>query len=927
MNWQLSRLPWLIAERRSSAVFGIAIIAMLWAGIGIKHAEDVLGDRRACERNVQSLAVVAEEDVLRSIGEIDQTLLYLRRGIETSKDRTDYSTIVNTTEVLGEIIIRVAIIDAEGILRASNAGPQSALPVDLSDSEEYRAHLGKTEDNLYISRPMIDRARGQLSIQVTRRFVDSDGRFAGVVVGSLNPASLTRFYDSVDFGSSPSISLIRADGVVQSSGGSLAYEVGRDLSGTQRFALMRRGANVVFESTDGPDDRPRLEALRKVRGMPLWVSASLDLGDALESSSAALKVNSLAGLVLTAIILAGLEGLLRSEGRAREKAHQLRLTLEHMSQGIMLVTRELDIPIINGRCGQLLGLPPEWINNPPRFDRLMEHQIEQARPHQTQVAAIAESNPPESAEAAPARGPPVAVCERTMPKGNIVEIRSSELPDGSLVQTFTDITKRCEAEAHAVRLASQDPLTGLPNRRAFGARLDEISRQFGSSQTVGSNEQSVAAARGSPRDGDAADDVVDPSEAEASAHTIAVVESAAPPSFAVLFLDLDRFKVVNDTLGHRIGDLLLQEVARRLQGPLRTNDLLARLGGDEFAIVVQPPVGREDLAKIAQALIGAVAAPYEILGHQICTGLSIGIAIGPDDGDNAEDLLMAADLAVYAVKASSRGNFAFYQSAMNKGLNDRRQIELDLREAMEHSQLEMFYQPIIDVRRNCISGFEALARWRHPVKGMVPPALFIPVAEDCGLIVQLGEWALKQACREAVKWSGNFHIAVNLSPIQVTLPNFAAMVESILAETGLAPERLELEITERIFLADQEHTIATLRRIKALGVRIALDDFGTGYSSLSYLRSFPFDKIKVDRAFVSDVTQRNDYVVIIQAITSIAGALGMMTTAEGVETDDQRQFLAALGCDEMQGYLFSAPVPVEQILELVTKWNAASLAA
>jgi diguanylate cyclase (GGDEF)-like protein len=927
MNWQLSRLPWLIADRRSSAVFGIAIIAMLWAGIGIKHAEDVLGDRRACERNVQSLAVVAEEDVLRSIGEIDQTLLYLRRSIETSKDRTDYSTIVNTTEVLGEIIIHVAIIDAEGILRASNAGPQSALPVDLSDSEEYRAHLGKTEDDLYIGRPMIDRARGQLSIQVTRRFVDSDGRFAGVVVGSLNPASLTRFYDSVDFGSSPSISLIRTDGVVQSSGGSLAYEVGRDLSATQRFALMRRGANVVFESTDGPDDRPRLEALRKVRGMPLWVSASLDLGDALESSSAALKVNSLAGLVLTAIILAGLEGLLRSEGRAREKAHQLRLTLEHMSQGIMLVTRELDIPIINGRCGQLLGLPPEWINNPPRFDRLMEHQIEQASAHHSQVAGIAESNPSESAEAAPATGPPVSVCERTMPNGNIIEIRSSELPDGSLVQTFADITKRCEAEAHAARLASQDPLTGLPNRRVFGARLDEITRQFGSSQPRVRNEQSVAAPRGSPRDGDAADDVVDPSEAEASAHAIAAVESAAPPSFAVLFLDLDRFKVVNDTLGHRIGDLLLQEAARRLQGPLRPNDLLARLGGDEFAIVVPPPAGREDLAKIAQALIGAVAAPYEILGHQICTGLSIGIAVGPDDGDNAEDLLMAADLAVYAVKASSRGNFAFYQSAMNKELNDRRQIELDLREAIEQNQLEMFYQPIIDVGRNCISGFEALARWRHPVKGMVPPALFIPVAEDCGLIVRLGEWALRQACSEAVKWPGNFRVAVNLSPMQVALPNLAAMVESILTETGLAPERLELEITERIFLADHEHTRATLRRTKALGVRIALDDFGTGYSSLSYLRSFPFDKIKVDRAFVSDVTQRNDYVVIVQAIISIAGALGMTTTAEGVETADQRQFLAALGCDEMQGYLFSAPVPVEQIPELVMKWSAGSLAA
>jgi diguanylate cyclase (GGDEF)-like protein len=923
MNWQLSKLLWLIAERRSTAVFGIAIIAMLWAGIGVKHAADALGDRRVCERDAQNLAMVAEEDVLRFIGEIDEGLLYMRRSIETSKGSADYSAIVNTADVLNEIIVQVAIIDAEGIMRASNAWPQSAA-VDLSDSEDYRAHLGKAEDNLYISKPVVDRASGQLSIHLTRRFLNPDGSFAGVVVGSLNPAQLTRFYDSFDFGASPSISLISTDGVVQSSGGKVAYEVGRDLSGTRRFALMRQGANVVFESTDGPDRRPRLEALRKVRGLPLWVSASLDIDQALESSSAALKVNFLAGLVLTAFILAGLERLLRSEEGARQKANQLRLTLEHMSQGIMLVTRELDIPIINGRCGQLLGLPPEWINNPPRFDRLMEHQIEQVRPHQTQAAGIAGSNPSESAEAAPAKGLPVAVHERTMPNGNIIEVRSSQLPDGSLVQTFTDITKRCEAEAHVARLASQDPLTGLPNRRVFGATLDEISRRFGSAQTGGRNEQSVAPPRGSPRDGDAPDDVV---EAEASGHTIAAVESAAPQGFGVLFLDLDRFKVVNDTLGHRIGDLLLQEVARRLQGALRTNDLLARLGGDEFAIVVPRPAGREDLVKIAQALIGAVAAPYEILGHQIRTGLSVGIAIGPDDGDNAEDLLMAADLAVYAVKASSRGNFAFYQGAMNKELNDRRQIELDLREAIEHNQLELFYQPIINVGRNGISGFEALARWCHPVKGMVPPALFIPVAEDCGLIVRLGEWALREACREAVRWSGNFRVAVNLSPMQVALPNLAAMVESILAETGLAPERLELEITERIFLADHEHTLATLRRIKALGVRIALDDFGTGYSSLSYLRSFPFDKIKVDRAFVSDVIQRHDYVVIVQAIISIASALGMITTAEGVETDDQRQFLAALGCDEMQGYLFSAPVPVEQIPELVTKWSTASLAA
>jgi EAL domain-containing protein (putative c-di-GMP-specific phosphodiesterase class I) len=258
----------------------------------------------------------------------------------------------------------------------------------------------------------------------------------------------------------------------------------------------------------------------------------------------------------------------------------------------------------------------------------------------------------------------------------------------------------------------------------------------------------------------------------------------------------------------------------------------------------------------------------------------------------------------------------FYESSMNKELNDRRQIEIDLREALERNELELYYQPIMNVRRNTISGFEALARWRHPTKGMVPPALFIPIAEDTGLILQLGEWALMQACRQAMQWPEDVKIAVNLSPVQFSAPNLIEIVERVLAQTGLAPERLELEITERIFISNSEQTLSILRELKSLGVRIAMDDFGTGYSSLSYLRSFPFDKIKIDRSFVSDLGERNEHVVIVQAVVSIARALGMTTTAEGVETTGQHQFLAALGCDELQGYLFSAPVAAGKIPEL-----------
>ena len=284
---------------------------------------------------------------------------------------------------------------------------------------------------------------------------------------------------------------------------------------------------------------------------------------------------------------------------------------------------------------------------------------------------------------------------------------------------------------------------------------------------------------------------------------------------------------------------------------------------------------------------------------------------------------MAADLALYAVKAGTRGTYQFYQKSMNEEINDRRQIEMDLREAIERNELELHYQPIIDLQRNVVTGFEALAQWRHPVKGLVPPATFIPVAEDSGLILPLGAWALTEACRRAAEWPDDLKIAVNLSPGAVFDPqSVRARIGSVLAETGLAPHRLELEITERLFMEDSEKTLSTLHRLKQLGIRIAMDDFGTGYSSLSYLRSFPFDKIKVDRTFVSDLTGGSEHLVIVQAVVSIARALGMTTTAEGVETIGQHQFLAALGCDEGQGYLFGVPVPIEGVQEIIAEWAA-----
>ncbi len=884
MNLHVLRLPKLIAEFRSSAIFGVLIIAMLWAGVLLKYSEDVQGDKRDAERSNHNFAMVFEENVLRSIGEIDKAILYLRRSIETYQGSIDYRSLVNTTDVLSEIINQVAIIDAHGISRGSNASPDPGKVIDVSDREHFRVHLNSNEDKLFTSKPLIGRASEKWSVQFTRRISNKDGSFAGVVVASLNPEHLTKFYDKIDFGSSASIALIGSDGVVRSSGGSAgSFVLGQDLRGTELFRLMQAGSNATFESVKIADREAQLVTVRKVRGHPLWVSVSTNQDEIYKGSLATLQSNSIAAALLTLIILGAIERILRTETKARQKAEQLQLTLENMSQGIMMVTKNLDVAIINRRCGELLDLPPEFIKAPPHFDNLLDYQT---RNGTLRDLAILTDQPVDHAGAASIGRSPV-VGERVMPNGTVIEVRRVHVPDGSFVHTFTDITKRREAEDRVTRLAAEDPLTGLPNRRVFRSALEAISRG------------------GSPGRDDA--------------------EPAC--DFAVLFLDLDRFKVVNDTLGHRIGDLLLKEVAQRLKCALGSKELLARLGGDEFAIVVPELESRAALEELTQRLVDAVVQPYEIDGYQIRTSISIGLAVGPHDGAATDDLLMAADLALYAVKASSRGSYKFYQKSMNEELRERRHIEMDLREAVERGELELHYQPIIDLRRNAVIGFEALARWNHPRRGLVPPAVFIPIAEDSGLILALGEWALAEACRKALQWREDIKIAVNISPVQLSAPNLPDMVERILRETSLAPNRLELEITERIFLDDSEKTLATLRRLKELGVGICLDDFGTGYSSLSYLRSFPFDKIKIDRAFVSDLSEGTEHVVIVQAVVSIARALGMTTTAEGVETTAQQQFLAALGCDEAQGYLFSRPVPIEKLREMSAEWAISRLAA
>ena len=426
----------------------------------------------------------------------------------------------------------------------------------------------------------------------------------------------------------------------------------------------------------------------------------------------------------------------------------------------------------------------------------------------------------------------------------------------------TDLTEQKQAEARIAHLAHYDPLTGLANRALFTREMDAAL-----SRTQRLNRK-----------------------------------------MALLCLDLDRFKAVNDSYGHLTGDQLLAEFAERLRNCVRKGDVIARMGGDEFAII-QDIDAAEDAQHLAARIVEAMKQSIVINDTALEVGVSIGIAMAPDDGMDANNLLSRADLAMYRVKAEGRNGWCFYRAEMDAQLQSRIEMEHDLKQALADNQFQLYFQPLLNLDTNRIVSFEALLRWHHPVRGMVSPAEFIPVAEDCGLIGQLGEWVLNQATRTAALWPEPWRVAVNISPLQFRHKSLVGLVKKALKVSGLSPTRLELEITESVILEDETHNLAILNSIRSLGVRIAMDDFGTGYSSLSYLRTFPFDKIKIDQSFVRDLPHDKNALSIVRAITDMAQSLGVLITAEGVETEAQMEALKALNCGEAQGYLIGRPAP------------------
>jgi diguanylate cyclase (GGDEF)-like protein len=563
--------------------------------------------------------------------------------------------------------------------------------------------------------------------------------------------------------------------------------------------------------------------------------------------------------------------LAAANAESEQGRQQLDAVLSNIIQGVCLFDGAHRLLVWNRRYTEIYNLPPEAIRVGCSLTEILQYR-----------AAVGSSPNMPVADYLAMREQVVAtnhLADTVVPlkNGQIVSIHHQPMLNGGWVATHEDITERQHAEASIAFMAQHDALTRLPNRLLFHERL---------------NHAMAMAGRGT--------------------------------RCSLLCLDLDKFKLVNDTLGHPVGDGLLQAAADRLQACLREGDTVARLGGDEFAIIQLAIERPDDAGLLANRIIAAFRKPFDVDGHQITIGTSIGVTVAPDDATLPETFLKNADIALYLAKLAGRGTVRFFEPGMDTRIRARRNLESDLRDAIAHNEFEIYYQPLVNVKGNKITGFEALLRWHHPVRGLVPPLEFIPVAEETGMIVAIGEWVLRMACFEAENWPANISIAVNLSPVQFKEGNLVASVQAALDASGLQPHRLELEITESVLLHDSVGTLTALHRLRAMGISIALDDFGTGYSSLSYLRSFPFDKIKIDQSFVRDMVKNKESMAIIRAITGLGQSLQMTTTAEGVETVEQLDVLRKEGCTQVQGYFFSRPRPASELPLLINRLQQVS---
>ncbi len=864
----------------AAGLIGLAVIAIGVTINSLRH--DAIADATAEAGNI---ATILAEQTGRSVQAIDLVMTELQErfdgmalnSVEEFRQRIAGGDINN---LLRERLARlpqadvVGLVDANGeLVNSSRAWP--APRAILSDRDYFVYFKNDANYGIYISDLLLNRVSGYRTLFFSRRITGGNGDFLGIVLVGVRLAYFQHIYDSLTSLRNLSFLFLRKDGTVL-----VRYPAAGDgsvikMPAASPWYQMVAAGGGSFRSPGYFDKEARLVAVRPLRDYPLVVNVAVSEKAALANwrgRTTLIGIGTLLAILCSAFLLKSLNTQFRRvvdseasiaerEARLADANARVDAALNNMTQGLCMFDAQERLVVCNERYLKMYDLPADIVKPGCPLAEILRLRKEAGNFSADIDQYLA------SLRRQFAQGEYIYIITH-LDDGRVIALQNQAAPGGGWVATHEDITERQRAEARIAHMARHDALTDLANRTLFREKMDEALARL-------------------DRKGE---------------------------GFSVFVFDLDLFKAVNDTLGHPIGDALLKAVAQRLRETMRATDTVGRLGGDEFAIL--QPVDknqRQEAVTLADRLIRTIGAPYEIEGNQIVIGISIGIAIAPDDGADATQLLKNADLALYRAKSEGRNDYRFFEDKMDAAARQRRALEMDLRNAITRKDFEVHYQSIINVASLRTCGVEALVRWRHPERGLIPPDKFIPLAEEIGLIGVLGEWILRKACTDAAAWPDHVKLAVNLSPAQFRGENLVGMVERAVKASGLPFGRLELEITESVLLQKSAGTLDTLHRLKDLGLNIVLDDFGTGYSSLSYLRMFPFDKIKIDKSFVQEMPNRADCAAIVSAVTSLGRSLRIDTTAEGVETAEQFTLLKAAGCTQAQGFLFSRPKPLAEL--------------
>jgi diguanylate cyclase (GGDEF)-like protein len=807
------------------------------------------------ENSIQSIQLVLSEVRNREEFRSAQTPVDIDRNL---RSEDTYRFLMERRSRLPQAEF-ISIVDKNGKL--VNTTQQRPTPdIDLSDRAHFLHFKSKDDKSIYISDAVINRVTGVHVVTFSKRITGANDTFLGEVLVGVKLTYFQNIYESIASLHDRMFTLLHRDGTLIVRFPDQAVRAGETIPATSPWYRLVSQGGGTYRAPGFFDGEARLMAVRPLRNYPLVINVGVSEAAALASWRVqALNLGTGALFVMLCVAY-----LLKAQSkqflRLAKSEATVDAALNNMSQGLVMFDSSNRLVVCNQRYIEIYGLSSDFVQPGVTLRDIIHHRAATgsfcADDIEQYLAEI---------QAAVAQG--IIFSKITsLRDGRIISIVNHPTADGGWVATHEDVTEQRRAEERISYAAHHDALTGLPNRELFCEQL----------------EQSLKRARRGER-------------------------------LAVLYLDVDHLKRINDTLGHPIGDKLLKGVADRLRNCVRDIDLVARLSGDEFALIQAALNSPSDAADLAIRIREAIREPFDLVGNRVIVDISVGISIAPNDATELNELLKTADIALYEAKNTGRGTYCFYQTEMNERMQTRSKMERDLHSALANGEFELSYQPIVGLEDNKIKTFEALLRWHHPERGLVSPTEFIPLAEETGLIVPLGEWVLRTACAEAASWPDDIGVAVNVSAVQLANKNLINVVFGAMASVGLPANRLILEITESVFLQNTFANLSVLRSLHEFGVRFSMDDFGTGYSSLGYLMSFPFSEIKIDRSFITGLVDKKESRAVVRAIADMARNLNMRVIAEGVETAEQREQAHMLGCTDMQGYLISAPRPVAEI--------------